>query len=503
MLTMQSIRKSFAGVEVLHGVDFAIRPGEVHALVGHNGAGKSTLMEVLGGSYPDYSGEIAIDGIAQDIRTPRASLEAGIAIIHQDFALVPELDVAHNIALGREPAGRTRATIAHGDLARRSAQEAQRFGIALPMRTPVGRLGVADQQLTEIVRALARDVRYLVMDEPTARLAPAERAQLFTIIRSLAAQGVGIVYISHFLDEVIDIGNRVTVLRDGVVVAERPTAQCTADRLAAELVGEREAEVVQAARPTAAQTSTRPARLTARGIGVGRGNLSLTVDGGEIVALAGLVGSGRTRLARALIGDLKVAGEVAVDGRPIRRRNPAACARAGLVLVPEDRKRSGLVLTGSVRDNIELTALGTGPKGGLARRGIVRFGAVNRIVAALLTRFRVRPHDPTALVTNLSGGNAQKVLFARTVAADPKAVIFDQPTAGVDVGAKAELHAQVASMAQAGAAVLVISDDLDEMLELADRVLVLAAGTISHDLAAGQLDRATLLSVMSRTEATA
>lgn len=495
MLNMQAIRKSFAGNEVLHGVDFTVRPGQVHGLVGHNGAGKSTLMRVLGGSYPDYSGTITIDDVERDLRTPRDALDNGIAIIYQDFALVPDLDVAHNIALGREPGGM--GTVAHGRLARRSASEAERFGIHLPMSTLVRELGVADQQLTEIVRALARDVRYLVMDEPTARLAPAERGQLFRIIRSLASQGVGIVYISHFLDELVEIADTVTVLRDGAVVAQRPASDCTADGLAAELVGEAESAVAEVleVRPDLADA---PVRLAVRGLEVRAGRpVDLEVRRGEIVAVAGLVGSGRTSFARSLIGDRRTPGIVSIDGRPVAPRNPRTSARAGLLLVPEDRKRTGLVLTSSIRANVELTALGTG----LSRGGLVRLRAVDQLVRGLIDRFHVRPAEPDKLTSQLSGGNAQKVVVARVVAADPKVVVLDQPTAGVDVGAKAELHAQIAALARSGTAVVVISDDLDEMLELADRVVVMTAGRIIQDHAAATLDRAELLAAMSRTEA--
>jgi len=496
MLKMQGIRKSFSGNEVLHGVDLTVAPGQVHGLIGHNGAGKSTLMKVLGGSYPDYAGTVTIDGETREMRTPGDALDAGVAIIYQDFALVPDLDVAHNIALGREPGGAGR--VSHGALRRRSAQEAARFGIRLPMDVAVRSLGVAEQQLTEIVRALARDVRYLVMDEPTARLAPAERAQLFRIIRSLAEQGVGVVYISHFLDEVVEVCDVVTVLRDGRVVGERAAGRCTADSLAQELVGE--AEATGAAPSTQARTRAdlvdAPVRLAVRDLEVHPGKkVDLEVRGGEIVAVAGLVGSGRTSLARAIIGDRRVPGTVTVDGRAVAR-NPRRSARAGLLLVPEDRKRSGLVLTSSVADNIELTALDTG----MARGGLVRRRAVRALVRDLVRRFHVRPADPTMLTGSLSGGNAQKVLVARAVAADPKVLLLDQPTAGVDVGAKAELHHQVTAVAAAGAAVVVISDDLDEMLDLADRVVVMTAGRLVQDHPAAALDRAELLAAMSRTE---
>lgn len=495
MLTMTGIRKSFAGNEVLHGVDFEVSPGQVHGLVGHNGAGKSTLMKVLGGSYPDYEGTIEVDGEAREMRTPSDSLEAGVAIIYQDFALVPDLDVAHNLALGREP-GR-KGLVAHGALKRRSEQDVSRFGINLRTDMLVRDLGVADQQLTEIVRALSRDVRYLVMDEPTARLAPAERAQLFSIMRQLTESGVGIVYISHFLDEVVEICDDITILRDGAVVARRPSLECTSDSLAVELVGDEEGNITSAALTRQGNVNTGPERLTVRNLEGRNGSRNdLTVHQGEIVALAGLVGSGRTSFARAIVGARHAEGEVRVDGVLLNHRTPRKSASAGLVLVPEDRKRQGLILTSDVAANIELTALGTS----LSKAGLVRLRSAKRLVSDLIERFRVRPADPTMLTGSLSGGNAQKVLVARAMAAEPKVLVLDQPTAGVDVSAKAELHQQVAVAASAGTAVIVISDDLDEMLDIADRIVVVAAGKIVGEYPADTLDRATLLAAMSKTE---
>lgn len=494
MLTMTGIRKSFSGNEVLHGVDLEVMPGQVHGLVGHNGAGKSTLMKILGGSYPDYEGTIDVDGKAYNMRVPSDSLDAGVAIIYQDFALVPDLDVAHNIALGREPGAK--GLVSHGDLKRRSTEEVKRFGINLRTDVLVRNLGVADQQLTEIVRALSRDVRYLVMDEPTARLAPAERAQLFSIVRRLADSGVGIVYISHFLDEVVEICDSITILRDGVVVARRPSGECTGDSLAVELVGGEENSVIAAPLRRQIDMKEAPERLVVHDLETwGNQGLDLVVHEGEIVAIAGLVGSGRTSFARAVIGARKTKGEVSVDGIELKNRSPRKSAAAGLVMVPEDRKREGLVLTSTVTENIELTALGTG----FTRHGLVRRRAVGRLVDDLIARFGVRPQDPTMLTGSLSGGNAQKVLVARAVAASPKVLVLDQPTAGVDVGAKSELHQRVAEIASTGTAVVVISDDLDEMLDIADRVVIMVAGKFVGEYRATALDRATLLAAMSKT----
>lgn len=495
VLEMRGIRKSFGGIEVLHGVDFEVGAGEIHALIGHNGAGKSTLIKVLGGVFPDFDGDVKVNGTDARATTPKDAIENGVAIIYQDFALIPDLDVAHNIALGREPS-RAGMLLPHADVYRRSQAEAEKFGISLPMREPVRRLGVAQQQLIEIVRALARDAKVLVMDEPTARLAPPEREQLFQVMRSLAERGVGIVYISHFLDEVLDVSDTVTIMRDGEVVAREAASSFTTSDLARALVGEEGARESE----DATRAPIGDVLLDIRGLSVhDRAPSDIVVRAGEIVALAGLVGSGRTSLARGIVGDLRSRGSVRLAGRPVPR-NPVGAAKAGLVLIPEDRKRTGLVLTSSVTENIELTGLGRG----LTRVGLVRRGAVKKAVARTIERLGVRPADPNKIVGALSGGNAQKVLIGRAIAGGVRAMIFDQPTAGVDIGAKADLHREVRALAREGSAVIVISDDIDETLDLADRLLIVVAGRVVADHRADEMDRVSLLRAISTsTEAAA
>ncbi|PWE52185.1 D-xylose ABC transporter ATP-binding protein [Metarhizobium album] len=496
LLEMRNIRKSFSGVTVLRGVDFSLKAGEIHALVGHNGAGKSTLMKVLGGNYPDYEGEVVLAG--EDVRliTPKTALAKGIAIIYQDFSLVPELTVADNIALGREPCGGLPGTIAHGALRKRSEREAQKLGIRLPMDVPVRSLGVGGQQLTEIVRACSQDVRILVMDEPTARLAPAERELLFSTMRRMAAErGVGIVYISHFLEEVCRLSDRVTIMRDGMVVETGVGAGYTVDSLAHLLVGhdlpQHEAISHELKLPLGGEEALSASRLTVHG----RAPVDLSVRKGEIVGLAGLVGSGRTRLARALIGDISCPGEIRIGGKTVRRLTPERATRHGLALVPEDRKASGLALGASVEANIVVSALGKL----LSRAGFVRPGSRPRLALEMIRRFVIRPPDRKKIVGNLSGGNAQKVLLARAVASQPIAMILDQPTAGVDIGAKAELHNQIRNAAQQGSGILVITDDLDELLDLSDRILVMTSGTLSGNYPKSEMTRARLLAAISRS----
>jgi ABC-type sugar transport system ATPase subunit len=498
LLQMQGIRKAFSAGPVLHGVDFTVGAGEIHALLGHNGAGKSTLMKTLGGNYADYDGQILIDGSPCALHTPRDALARGVAIIYQDFALVPDLSVAANIALGREPPGKVPGLLPHRAMRARSAREANSLNIELPMDSPVRALGVAAQQLTEIVRACSQDVRILVMDEPTARLAPAERQHLFTVMRRMAREkGVGIVYISHFLEEVGVVADRVTVLRDGRVAETGAASAYTVEDLARLLVGHGDIVLDGAARQTRpAASGAGPAMLEMIDLSVsGRPGVMLTVGSGEVVGLAGLIGAGRTRLARAIVGDVASAGTVRLDGQPLDKRSPSRSARAGLVMVPEDRKASGLALAASVEANIEVTALGRS----LSRAGFVRRGMRRRLVDGLIRSFHIQPPDRLKPVGTLSGGNAQKVLLARAVAAKPKAMILDQPTAGVDIGAKAELHKLIALAASEGAAVILVSDDLDELLGLSDRIVVMAGGVAGPPIPCDALDRAGLLAAISRS----
>lgn len=495
LLEMQNIRKSFSGVQVLRGVDFSLNPGEIHALVGHNGAGKSTLMKVLGGNYSDYEGDIKIDGEALRFATPRDAIGSGIAIIYQDFSLVPELSVAENIALGREPRGKIKGAIDYRRLRERSSSEAEKLGIKLPMNIPVRRLGVGTQQLTEIVRACSQDVRILVMDEPTARLAPAERELLFATMRRMAKERqVGIVYISHFLEEVRRLADRITIIRDGSVVETGAGSTYTVDSLAHLLVGH---HVPVASHPASTEYiigSTGVALAATDLVIRGRPAVDLEVGKGEIVGLAGLVGSGRTRIARALIGDIKSTGTVEIEGVALNKRSPERSIRRGLVLLPEDRKVSGLALSASVEENIVVSALGKL----LSVAGIVLPSSRPLLAVDMIRRFVIRPHDRKKIVGNLSGGNAQKVLLARALASQPAALILDQPTAGVDIGAKTELHNQIRAAAQQGAGIVVISDDLDELLDLSHRIVVMNAGSLTAGVAKDQWTRASLLAAISR-----
>jgi len=495
LLEMQGITKDFSGGRVLFGVDFSLGAGEVHALVGQNGAGKSTLMKILAGVYPDYGGNVSLDGERIALRSPRDALRHGIAVIYQDFALVPEMTVAENIALGREPG--ERGLVSHRRIRDEAAAEAERLGIDLPIDAPVKQLGVAGQQLTEIVKAISRRARILVMDEPTARLSGAERDQLFATVRDLADSGVGIVYISHFLEEIFEVADRVTVLRDGHVVAVEPTTALDLASLARLVVG-RDVHESRLQRQTSAQPDEIGIRLRSFGVPGRAGPLDLDIQRGEILGLTGLVGSGRTSLARAMVGLERTAvGTMAVGSWSGRPRHPGEAASIGILLLAEDRKRQGLVLQRSVAENVALTAL----RSSLSRYGFVRLRERTRVVQELIARLRLVPARSDVPVARLSGGNQQKVVFARAIAADARVLILDQPTAGVDIGAKEELYSQIERLASEGATVIFISDDLDEILRMCDRVVVMRRGHAEPPVAAASTDRASILEAISDTAA--
>ncbi|MBO3089815.1 sugar ABC transporter ATP-binding protein [Cellulomonas dongxiuzhuiae] len=489
VLVMRGIRKSFAGNEVLHGVDLEVRPGEIHALVGHNGAGKSTLIKVLGGVYADYSGDIVLGGAPTRFAQPQDSLAAGVAVIHQEFSLVPEFDAAQNLALGHEPRRRVglvdhRATQAQGKAL------LERLGLTVPLGVPSRDLSVAHQQLTEIAKSLSRDARILVMDEPTSRLARAEREALFAIMRSVSARGVGIIYISHFLDEVLAVADRVTVLRDGTAVTTCPAGELTVDRLAEHIVGQSIADRA----PNAAGDDAAPVVLELEQFGQrGRRGATLQVRAGQVLGLAGLVGSGRSSFLESLCAARPAQGSMRLGGAPVRFGSPADAAARGVVLVPEDRKHKGVIMQRGVDENIVLTALSRK----YARKGVVRGGLRRRAVRASIQRFGIRTPSPESPIAALSGGNQQKTLIARASEADPVVLLLDQPTAGVDIGAKGEIYAQVRALAAQGVACVVASDELEELLVLCDDIAVVRSGQIGPAQRVADLDEPTLLAQIS------
>lgn len=489
LLQMAGVSKEFWGGRVLHEVDFSLQKGEVHALVGQNGAGKSTLIKILAGVFRDYGGTIRVDGMEVTLRDPRVAIAAGIATIYQDFTLVPYLTVAENIALGREPSGRLPGSLDYGRLRSETTRAAADLGIDLPMSTHTARLGVAAQQLTEIVKAVSRQAKILVMDEPTARLSAKERDRLFAIMRDLTRKGVGIIYVSHFLEEIFAVADRVTVLRDGRVVSRSPAKELNLARLT-ELMTRGRLSVSVGRRESAVRPGSPALRLEGFGVKGRVGPVDLKVAPGEIVGLAGLVGSGRTTLARAIAGASRGAtGSVGTPKWSGRPKNPAEAAAAGILLLTEDRKREGIIAVRSVGENVAMTALGRT----LSRFGIVRARARSKLVREMIERLGIVPRNPNALASSLSGGNQQKVVFARAIAAGARLLILDQPTAGVDVGAKADLYQQIDRLSRDGVGILLISDELDELLNLCDRIAVVSGGRIGRGRSATAYDRPGLL----------
>lgn len=493
LLQMAGITKEFRGGRVLHNVNFSLGRGEVCALVGQNGAGKSTLMKILGGVYRDYGGSIHMDGTRVTLHDPRTAIADGVAIIYQDFTLVPHLTVAENIALGREPSGRLPGSIDHRQLRQSSRREAAALGIDLPMSSPVARLGVAAQQLTEIVKSVSRHAKILVMDEPTARLSARERDRLFGIVRDLARTGVGVVYISHFLEEVFEISDRVTVLRDGRVVGEHPTKALDLPSLTELMTGTRYRGALRR-RTSSAEPDRRALQFTHFGVRGRVAPIDLDVTCGEIVGFAGLVGAGRTTLVKAIAGAARgAAGSVATPHWTGLPRTPAEAAAAGILLVTEDRKRGGIIGVRSVAENIALTALSRS----LGTRGFVRRRQRLTLVNRMVSRLNIVPKNPNLQASSLSGGNQQKVVVARAIAANTNVLILDQPTAGVDVGAKADLYEQIDQLAREGVTILLVSDDLEELLNLSDRIVVMRRGQAITTRQATDFDRPTLLQAIT------
>ena len=466
------VSKSFGGVQAVRELSLTIERGSIHALVGENGAGKSTASKIVAGALAPSRGTLRIDGRAVVLHSPRQALAHGIAMIDQELALAGASSVVDNVFLGHESSS--------GGLLRRREQSARfagliaRTGFELDADALVGRLPVAEQQKVEILRALARDARLIVMDEPTARLTMVESEQLYAVVRALRDQGTTIVYISHFLDEVLALADTVTVMRDGLHVRTRPTSAETSETLVSAMLG-RSLELAFPKQPTG--TAVGDPVLEVRGL-TGPGgfaDVDLTLRPGEIVGMAGLIGSGRSELARALFGaDRVTSGEVLLDGGRVRIRSPRAAIRYGIALLTESRKDDGLVMGRSISENTVLPHLDDVSDWGILRRGRERAA-----VAEMITQLDVRTSGPSLAVSSLSGGNQQKVMFAKWLVRTPRVLIVDEPTRGVDVGAKQAIYGLIAKLARSGMAILLISSELEEVLGLSHRVLVMRRGRIA------------------------
>ncbi|WP_370367069.1 sugar ABC transporter ATP-binding protein [Catenulispora sp. GP43] len=536
-LEARQVVKSFGGVHALRGADLLVRPGEVHALMGENGAGKSTLIKLLTGVYRPDDGVVALHGTERTFRTPLEAQAAGISTIYQEVNLVPMMSVARNLFLGREP--RRFGLVDVRAMNRMATEILVRYGVRVDVTAPVHTLGLGARQMVALARAVRTDARVVIMDEPTSSLEPREVQTLFGVIRTLREQGAAVVFVSHRLDELYEICDRVTVLRDGRTVhsgamAGLPRTELVALMLGRALLAAHDGRVTAFA-PDKAQRRPAPDDAALKdllplpaarrdrqaggpggaGMNAGSGagfssgseagplaaaaaadrpalsisgltdrhrlrDVSLDVAAGEVVGLAGLLGAGRSETAQAVIGAHPAAGTVSVGGRRIRRRSPKAAVRAGIAMLAEDRKAEGVIPGLSVRENIVLAAL---PR--LSRAGIVSTARQDRIVEFFMTRLRIKASSPEQKVQDLSGGNQQKVLLARWMCLNPKVLLLDEPTRGIDVGAKAEVQTIIDQLAAEGVGVLLISSELDELIEGSDRVVVLHTGSV-----AARLDRA-------------
>ncbi|HSR13487.1 MAG TPA: sugar ABC transporter ATP-binding protein [Thermodesulfobacteriota bacterium] len=480
LLEAVSLTKTFPGVKALANVDFDIQAGEVHVLLGENGAGKSTLVKILTGIYHPDSGDIRIHGKPVRLRSPIEAFREGIAAIHQEFAIVPYLDAATNIFLGRTPCRGPLGIVDRGALYRDAQKYLDSLEAGIDARTIVNDLGVGKRQLVEIAKALSASARILFMDEPTSALTHDERAHLFKTIRELKSKGLGIVYSSHKLEEVHEIGDRVTVLRDGEKISTLPVSEVTVDELIQMMVGRQMSQKFQKEQVAAGETAFEVRRLSRKGV---LRDISFSVRKGEIVGLAGLVGAGRTELAQCLFGvDPIDSGEIYVQGKPVAIRNPRDAISNGIALLTENRKKQGLFMSLDVQDNIAIPAINAvRTASAYVRRGVIHRDRQRRVAEDYVSRLRIKTPSLFHMVSSLSGGNQQKVILAKWLALNPRFIIFDEPTRGIDVGAKTEIYLLMESLLKQGIGVLMISSELPEIIALSDRILVLAKGRITGE----------------------
>ncbi|MCD4535046.1 sugar ABC transporter ATP-binding protein [Nocardioides sp. cx-169] len=502
VLETVGVTKTFGGVHALQGVDFQLAPGEIHALVGENGAGKSTLIKVLTGVYTPDAGEVRYAGEMQHFRRPSDAQDVGISTIYQEVNLVPLLSVARNIFLGREPRNRV-GLIDVRAMNQRARELMRELTIDLDVTTELGRLGLGAQQMVALARAMSVESRVVIMDEPTSSLEAKEVATLFAVARRLRERGVGLVFVSHRLDELWELCDRVTILRDGRWVHTGSMAGLSRLELVSQMLG-RDVEEVASEGATefgASHRRTGEPALVVSGIEVRNRlhGIDLSVRPGEVVGLAGLLGSGRSETVKAVYGALHTdGGQVTVAGTAVRPNSVRRALKAGIALLSEDRKAEGIVPDLSVRDNIALAVL---PR--VSRGGVVSEGQIDRLVETFMRRLKIKASSPQQKVRELSGGNQQKVLIARWLCTEPTVFLLDEPTRGIDVGAKSEVQALIDELAQQGLAVVLISSEMEELVEGADRIVVLHDGSAQAELDSSDLSSSELLRALAGDRATA
>ena len=498
MLELKGISKSFPGVKALDDVSFEVRAGEVHGLLGENGAGKSTILKIISGAQRPSAGEILWNGKPVHLDGPQDAQRLGIVTIYQEFNLIPTLTVAENIHIGRAP---LRFGVVDWRRMMSDAHKAIcRVGMDLDPSRIVSSLSVAQQQLVEIARALSIDARLIIMDEPTAALSQTEVQELLRIVRQLRSEGVAILFVTHRLEEVMEICDRITVLRDGRLVARRDIAEVDIPAIIDLMVGRAAADLYsrhgKARKPGDVVLGIR-ALSTARGNAWQRvplHDISIDLRAGEILGLAGLVGAGRTELARAIFGaDRFSTGQISIDGKPVSIRSPRNAIRHGIGLVPEDRKNQALFLQLAIRENFSVAAMSRYSRAGVFIDTRREDAELKRLCSAV----RVRMTGPGQRVANLSGGNQQKVVIARWLALSPRVLIVDEPTRGIDIGAKSEVHDLLGQLADKGTAIMVISSELPEIMSISDRVITLSEGRITGEFTSDNLTEAALMERMT------
>ena len=474
MLELSRVVKSFGAVVALRSGSLRMQSGSIHALIGENGAGKSTLVKIVAGLYRRDAGEFRLNGEEVDFTSTAQSKAAGIAVIYQEPTLFPDLSVTENVFMGRQPVGRF-GRIDRKAMRREVESLFQRLGVRIDPDRPAEGLSIADQQVIEIAKAVSLDARVLIMDEPTAALSGVEVDRLFAIARSLRDEGRALLFISHRFDEVFDLCDTVTVMRDGSYIATTPIADTTADELVRQMVGRDVTDLFPKIEAEIGEPLLEVEGLSSAGV---FHDISFTVRAGEIVGLAGLVGAGRSEVARAVFGvDGYDSGSVALEGRPVKKGDPARAMLQGIALVPEDRRKQGLVLESSVARNITLAI-----RNQLAKAGIITSGFENRAAKVWASRLEVKTNALSTVAATLSGGNQQKVVLGKWLATEPRVLIVDEPTRGIDVGTKAEVHRLLSELAGRGIGILMISSELPEVLGMADRVLVMREGRITAEI---------------------
>ena len=499
-VSLRHIRKSFGGTKALDDVSFDVQRGQVHAVVGENGAGKSTLMKILAGVCHRDGGEVFVNGEPAALRSRYEAQDAGIGMVFQEPSLCPNLSVAENVFLGREEPGLIPGTVDLRRARRRTGALLDRVHLDVAPTTPVGRLSLAQRHLVQVARCLAFDSPIIIMDEPTASLSDAETDTLFTIVRKLKADGVAVLYISHKLEEIFRIADRVTVLRDGALVATLAVAETTREEIVRCMVGR---DVTCVERASAAATTTEAVLQTSGLTRAGEfEDVSVRVGRAEVVTLAGLVGSGRTQVARVVFGlERATAGEVVFEGRRGAFRSPAQAVAAGVGMVPEDRALQGLILDMAVVGNISLPRVAVGIEDDdrvVGRMGLLRPSRERSLAERVVDRLRIKLGRLTAPARSLSGGNQQKVVLSKWLSVRPKLLILDEPTRGIDVASKAQIHGLIRQLAHDGIAVLVISSELPEVLAVSDRIYVMHEGRVTGQLDAAEATEEKVMALATR-----